>query len=116
MASTFPDYSPIYPLSETTKPFLQGSRLGNGPQNRSVLGIQQFPTAESIQWKPLPVPDAYVIADFLEAHIRMNQWFYWTPPNGTTRKWRCKEFAVQDEGRGLLTIRAQFSETFEVTS
>lgn len=116
MPYTFPAYFPIYPVEEVNRPTLRGSRIATGPDTRRTIGIQQFPRNLILQWEPYPFTDANAITQFLEARLRGNQWFYWTRQGDIARKWRCRTWSAQSVGRSLLSVRAAFSETFEVTS
>jgi phage-related protein len=47
---------------------------------------------------------------FLRAHAGMS--FFWTPPAGVPGYYKCKRYQLADQGRGYLTLNAEFEQAF----
>lgn len=110
MASTL-NYTPVYPLAVTTRPKWQGRAMPekDGIDQEKVVGLYQFEIEYSVRFLEKN-QSADLLDRFLADRDRENEWFYWTPPNETTKTFICKEWVKSRKN----CVWSEVSATFEL--
>lgn len=107
-------YTPDFGAAVSTKPSVRSIKFSDGYEQRVVYGINTQPQAWDLRFVNRDDTEANGIEAFLAA-ARGQDWFYWTPPNGTVAlKYVCREWQRSVERQNLNTVTGKFEQVFDL--
>lgn len=110
MAEIF-SYTPVYPLSVKSAPSLHGRKMPDpeGISQQRTVGLNQDLKVYSLRFIEKNV-NADALDNFLKDRDRFNEWFYWTPPNESTKAFRCSQWRKSRRNCVWSEISAEFKQ------
>jgi len=114
MADTFPDIPPSYSSAGATDFRVLEAPFGDGYTQRAADGLNSTPRTYNLLWESRPDADIATIYDFLIDKLGF-EYFLWTAPGDTERKWICKKPITKTPiTAGYTTLKCQFEEVFDL--
>jgi phage-related protein len=109
--STF-SYTADFGAVRSSKPAVTQVKFGDGYEARQQFGINQNLKQWQLTFKNRSDTDANAIETFLDARAGTES-FDWTPPNGSSAKWICREWSRALDNYNYNTIQATFEQLME---
>ena len=106
-------YTPDYGATKSSKPRVKAIRFGDGYEQRISYGINTNPQEWNLKFAMRDNTETAAIENFLSARNGVES-FDWTPPNGTSGRYICREWSKVLERSNLNTINAKFEEVFDL--
>ena len=105
-------YTPSFPATEQSKPFVKKVILGDGYQHRIQQGLERDPKNWVLTFSNRTDTERDNILSFLEAR-KGTESFDWTTPRGSAAKFICSQWSVAMPNYNKNTVRATFEQVFE---
>lgn len=107
------NFEPSYGISLRKEPKVLSVKFGDGYEQRAQFGINQNPRMWELQFNGKTLTETNAIDSFLNAEKGVT-YFNWTPPQGTTGKWICRQWDISLVEVDCYNISATFEEVFDL--